>query len=1022
MSRASFAVRLGFIAATALASLGVPACSQTPVVVPLRSMERPKDVDYICLKQVSISHWEGASLEDCAAAPDGSRSLSAPADANYHLHAVVTQESRGELAVADIGVSPQDTGNVALIKVDPRIPGYSFIPVGAVPTDVAADPMGKAVYVASGRDARVDIIPSNLLRGPIDTSAEQGDQPPWPHLDFDRATEGVPTALAIVREGDKRRLYVVLGEALPQPKLAVFDLSDAPLAPAKVGDITLSLGAASPLPWAPLDCGSAHNPAPWWAAYDKNCFGLDLSKTTAGTNVAGPPTDMHLAGVAVSGTLLYAADDRAPVVHVFDVGQGKGVEIRRIPVGSPTSRVAISPPVPDEVTVANVPGIDVCQERGWFGDGLDHSGESPTIKATLGAAHGQCRLHRYLYAIDLFDPAQGNGSLAIVDLPILYANSANRTGESIAWDPVLDATGAVTRPGATLVQAMGCDSPTLPARRLLLGPFGVSGINQVPVRAVAFLTNDPPPPNVAYVPAARCRAWDDGSYPYRTKDDKPIGELTPADGIAPAARDARLAAGIDWRGNVGAQRLRGTFAYVALANGALDIVDIDDFDATCRGPALATDTQPGKVSYFRYPGDPEPVAIGTHATGEFYPRVVQRHHPRSNRLLTGDVVPVASTPTLSRFTTQLTNDPTTETGPTRPSLAPLAFTEDGQALFVLPAGDNPYAVTTETFTLTYEGPLPGYTGSFGALTKDATGQLTFTDPSGSFCGRGVEDDHGAPEANDTVQIVAPLCGDDAGTGCDASTLTMCQDRYGLSTDTPLKPSRTLYIQKAFDDQLVIAPKHWDLQIDPKSGAQTFVLVDGDDLDNLQKCFRTDVHAPSALPLLRYTVRATGAWVVTGSISGYATRRTVDPKADPMAPHKACVTDENRSHVFDGRVRTELPPLPANEQTSSWTSAGLVPPDNNCHVYRSSSWMFAIRAGTSPSLQDMQLTFGVRWAWTPLSLGAGQLPQTVKPVTAFWDGVEHLNWDMIGVVDAIDRGLFVVPALNPFDTTYQKVIQ
>ena len=96
------------------------------------------------------------------------------------------------------------------------------------------------LFVASGHDPRVDIVPAELLRGPIDahwfTSGTGGI--PWPHLDFDLRTEGRPAHLAIERNGGKNdRLYVVLPDALPVPKVAVFDLSISALAPTRVGDL-----------------------------------------------------------------------------------------------------------------------------------------------------------------------------------------------------------------------------------------------------------------------------------------------------------------------------------------------------------------------------------------------------------------------------------------------------------------------------------------------------------------------------------------------------------------------------------------------------------------------------------------------------------------------------------------------------------------------------------------------------------------------------------------------------------------
>jgi hypothetical protein len=66
---------------------------------------------------------------------------------------------------------------------------------------------------------------------------------------------------------------------------------------------------------------------------------------------------------------------------------------------------------------------------------------------------------------------------------------------------------------------------------------------------------------------------------------------------------------------------------------------------------------------------------------------------------------------------------------------------------------------------------------------------------------------------------------------------------------------------------------------------------------------------------------------------------------------------------------------------------------------------------------MRFTFATRFSWQPLSLAAGQLPASMRPIASYWDGREHLNWNMIAVVDAIDRGFLAFPAGDPF--SFQK---
>jgi hypothetical protein len=243
--------RLAFLTLTATSVILATACSQTPVVVPVRSMERPRDVDFICLQHVDATTWKGVPLEKCQLDATYNPVSATP---YFRLHAVVTQISRGELAAVDLGYAPSDPDGGQIVKVDPRLPGFTFLPVGKVPSDVAADPAGQAVYVASGRESRIDIIPAELLRGPVDTSIENGEGLPWPHVDF-TPTDGAPRRLTIVRDTPAPtdpplpygagRLYATLPDAVGGPKIAVFDLGDSTstskaLLPARLADIQLT--------------------------------------------------------------------------------------------------------------------------------------------------------------------------------------------------------------------------------------------------------------------------------------------------------------------------------------------------------------------------------------------------------------------------------------------------------------------------------------------------------------------------------------------------------------------------------------------------------------------------------------------------------------------------------------------------------------------------------------------------------------------------------------------------------------
>ncbi len=981
--------------ALALAAIAGSACSQTPTVVPLRSMERPKDVDFICLQSVN-GGYQGVPLERCALSPSGE----APTDPSFRLHAVVTQLSRGELAVADLGRAPGD--DAALVKVDPRLPGYTFIPVGAAPADVVVDPLGEAVFVASGRDPRIDIGPWAVLRGPLDTNASADDVLPWPHLDFDRATEGLPGALTIVREGDSRRLYVTLPDAQPLPKIAVFDLDASPLLPPKVGDIELTVADVPPTPFAPPECRATQLrtvggvtqpvsvvPEPWWVGRERQCAGTDVAIPTGEVSV--PPTGpTHLAGVAVAGGKLFVADDKAPYIHVFDVEGGRGRELTRIAVGSPTSQIAVSPIVPDEVTVANSTAIEVCALMGWLGDGLDHSADSPAVAAQLG---GRCTAHRYLYAIDLANPTEGNGSIAVIDVPVVTRSSPDG-----AVIEELDRSGASAGAPLRISQPLACDAPSFPARRIPLGASGLGGLHAVPVRSVVFSQNDPPIGPSA-VTSARCHPWNAGNHPLAANG---VNDITQEALVPQDRRDAYADAAFRWRTGVRPDRLRGVFAYVALMNGGVVVIDLDDYDSLCRGPQDAA----RRGNAFKHPFDELTIGLGPGATNEYYPYAVRRHHPRSLRAFDDNLVPSTSAVVLSRFGSALPSDPTAPSAQPYPHFAALAADESGNPVTLVTAPDNPYALNSETWQVTYEGELPGFSGAFGAIV-DEGGVPVLQDPSVGFCRQGVEA-QGPVDGHDVIQLVDEVCTRPG--QCTDAQRNECLDQYGAPEDQPRRKGRSLVIGQAFQDRVTLA-RHWALvQVEtPEGPRQEFQLRDGLPA-NLRTCFGDGV--------LRYAVRPQFQWVVVGSLTGYLHRWTADPTTG------ACVLDPTRPSIQQGRLG-ELPPLGLDGVADTFEAAVVADP---CQRFTNTSWQFAIRQGRildesgayrpAASEQDMRFTFSARWAWQPFSVNAGALPTAIELV-GWSSGRNVLGWNMIAIVDSVDRGLFVFPAFEPY--TAQKVV-
>ncbi|MBI5161898.1 MAG: hypothetical protein HY996_10875, partial [Micrococcales bacterium] len=110
--------------------LAAAACTdEAPPFVP-PSFERADQVALACLDVVAA---QGLPLADC--------DVEEPA-ADLHLLALVTQSQRGELAVVDLSAEE-------ILDVDRAVPGYTFHPVGELPTGVTVPPDGQRAYVAS---------------------------------------------------------------------------------------------------------------------------------------------------------------------------------------------------------------------------------------------------------------------------------------------------------------------------------------------------------------------------------------------------------------------------------------------------------------------------------------------------------------------------------------------------------------------------------------------------------------------------------------------------------------------------------------------------------------------------------------------------------------------------------------------------------------------------------------------------------------------------------------------------------
>lgn len=159
-------IAFGAFALVGMASLaGLPSCSQTPPNNPIRTFERPERVDFVCMK---VRTDDGNSriapvpvpLAKCTPVTAEESSNDLGQYRPYHLYALVTQTTRGEVAVSDI-----TSGDV--VDQDVSQPGINFLTVGSLPQDIASTPDGLLSFVASAEPNKPGIyaIASHRMLG-----------------------------------------------------------------------------------------------------------------------------------------------------------------------------------------------------------------------------------------------------------------------------------------------------------------------------------------------------------------------------------------------------------------------------------------------------------------------------------------------------------------------------------------------------------------------------------------------------------------------------------------------------------------------------------------------------------------------------------------------------------------------------------------------------------------------------------------------------------------------------------------
>ena len=531
-SRARRFVSAAALVASATTFAAPQGCTQQAQQVAVRSLERSGRAAFVCLAAPGTRPTAALPVERCtgtlASTVDDYGQTEAGATTIPHLYALVTQTTRGEVALVDTTAS---AGNI--VDEDPGVPGANFLPIGAQPTDIVSTPGGTAAFVGVAEIGRESIfaLPTANVR-PHDRTTEPAVSS-WPACRLpaapgellvmkDPAKDGATRATCdgpyvdastalkhpdhgdLSREGAGRQKLVVT-----LPDLGGFVVIDAQA----VLDLDEGGFDACPIErWVPL---VVDLPAPQPDGAQPAPTGACVEPPVAAPAVVSSPRSRP-AGVAVAGSRMFVADLGAPVVHVIDVP-------------TPCEPVERAPLLPTDS--AN-PGRVVITSR---------------VAVTPAPTTD---LKRYVYAVDVED-----GSTMVFDV-----------GESSTTRYPLK------RPHPEW-------NPFQPPDRIKY---------TAPPQDVLVVTRDLPVTNPATGTASsgiRCNP-DSGAVGCATSSDPPsscdLGTMYRTSGCAGSSATNLCT----YESGAGPNLLRGTFGFVLLTSGQIGIVDVDDLDAPCRAPEV----------------------------------------------------------------------------------------------------------------------------------------------------------------------------------------------------------------------------------------------------------------------------------------------------------------------------------------------------------------------------------------------------------------------------------------------------
>ncbi|MEO0321811.1 MAG: hypothetical protein AAF447_02560 [Myxococcota bacterium] len=569
--------------ALALACAALFGCRSDPVLVVPATFERPGALAFVCVRETNAFGVDEDDEVQAIVPFENCRGFPARTDTDeriepsfdYVVDLLVAQTARGEVGTVDL-----DRG--AVLDLDARVPGFTFRRVGEGPTAIvvrarkppealATAPVPRSTtYVASFASRSLAWLPTREFNRQLVTAGD---------AEGEALLAGGPAALALVERDDAPEGEAVTGflvAAIPEAgalEVVPLGADDAPLADAADADGIQRLRFPLPVPDAaalePVPLVDAlGEPLVRTGAYRRLCRDQvdarddvrtpDAAQAQAEAEVvplgATPaPLDLEVVDLDPGSSAepprqLWVADGVLPLVHRYGLGvEADGTPrldaLPPLPTGVPVRSLAVSPPVPSTIP-----------------ETTDALPEPDLDEAALYGADDEVVFERFLYAIDATD-----GSVLVVDVS---------DPGSATFGAVLPVTTEEGEPAARLALRAAAD-------------------------ALAVVTNDVLVANGEDFAGDLDGDGDLETLPRGTFIDRAGAILDVGEGS-----DANAAFDLNWCDSrlddprrvglaadlPGPTNLRGVFLVAALATGELQIVDVHDLDATCRGSFFRDET------------------------------------------------------------------------------------------------------------------------------------------------------------------------------------------------------------------------------------------------------------------------------------------------------------------------------------------------------------------------------------------------------------------------------------------------